>query len=329
MGELGFGSALVTGAAGFIGSQLAERLVAAGCRVRGIDCLTPYYPPAWKRRNIEALLRSNRFEFREVDLRTDALAGELEGIEVVFHQAAQPGVRASWSDGFALYDAHNILATQRLLEAVRAAPVRRFVYASSSSVYGEALAYPTTEQDLPRPHSPYGVTKLAAEHLCGLFAANWGVPTVSLRYFSVYGPRQRPDMAIHRLIEAGIRGHAFPLYGSGEHVRDFTFVSDVVDANILAAETQVEPGTVVNVAGGSAIAMRDLIELVEQILGSPIELRRHPPQAGDVLRTGGSTTRTRELLGWAPRVGLAEGVQAQVDWHREQADALAEGGIPA
>jgi UDP-glucuronate 4-epimerase len=315
MGELGFGSALVTGAAGFIGSQLAERLVAAGCHVRGIDVLTPYYSPAWKRRNLETLLRSDLFEFREIDLCTADLTSELDDIDVVFHQAAQPGVRASWSDGFPIYNAHNVLATQRLLEAVRGASIQRLVYASSSSVYGEALTYPTSEGDLPKPHSPYGVTKLAAEHLCGLFASNWGVPTVSLRYFTVYGPRQRPDMAIHRLIEAGTRGHSFPLYGTGEQVRDFTFVSDVVEANLRAAQVPVEPGTVLNVAGGSDIRVRDLIDLLEGILERPIKLQRHPPQPGDVLRTGGSTVRIRELLGWEPRVGLTEGLRAQVEWH--------------
>jgi UDP-glucuronate 4-epimerase len=322
MGALSFDSALVTGAAGFIGSHLAERLVDAGCRVRGIDCLTPYYDPRWKRRNLKTVSRSERFEFREVDLRTADLAAQIADVEVVFHQAAQPGVRASWSDGFALYDAHNILATQRLLEAARTADLRRFVYASSSSVYGEALAYPTSERDLPRPHSPYGVTKLAAEHLCGLFAANWGVPTVALRYFTVYGPRQRPDMAIHRLIQAALEGHPFPLYGSGDQVRDFTFVSDVVEANILAAETEVVAGSVVNIAGGSDIDVRGLIELVEGTTGFPIRIDHLPAQAGDVRRTGGSTELSRQLLGWFPKIDLAAGIRAQVEWHRQQAELL-------
>jgi UDP-glucuronate 4-epimerase len=322
MGALGFDSALVTGAAGFIGSHLAERLVNAGCRVRGIDCFTPYYEPRWKRRNLGTVSRSKLFEFRELDLRTADLKTELADVEVIFHQAAQPGVRASWSEGFALYVAHNLLATQRLLEAARTAALRRFVYASSSSVYGEALAYPTSEGDLPRPHSPYGVTKLAAEHLCGLFAANWGVPTVALRYFTVYGPRQRPDMAIHRLIQAGLKGHTFPLYGSGDQVRDFTFVSDVVEANILAAEKDVEAGSVVNVAGGSAIDVRGLLELVEEATGVPIGIDHLPAQAGDVRRTGGSTELAHQLLGWYPNVELAAGLRAQAEWHRQQAEFL-------
>jgi UDP-glucuronate 4-epimerase len=322
MAALNFETALVTGAAGFIGSHLAEQLVDAGCRVRGIDCFTAYYDPRWKRRNLEAVSRSKRFEFHEVDLRTADLTTELADVEVVFHQAAQPGVRASWSDGFALYDAHNILATQRLLEAARTVALRRFVYASSSSVYGEALAYPTSERDLPRPHSPYGVTKLAAEHLCGLFAANWGIPTVALRYFTVYGPRQRPDMAIHRLIQAGLEGHKFPLYGAGDQVRDFTFVSDVVDANILAAQEDVQAGSVVNVAGGSAITVWGLIELVEEAIGVPIGIDHLPAQAGDVRRTGGSTDQIRQLLGWQPQVELTAGLHAQAQWHREQAGLL-------
>src|SRR3954447_5448772 len=216
--------ALVTGAAGFIGSSLVDALLVRGDSVRGIDCFTPYYGRADKEANLAGALQHHEFELVEADLRTCAIEPLLEGVDVVFHQAAQAGVRLSWADGFADYDGHNILATQRLLEAVKAAGVQRLVYASSSSVYGNAPAYPTNEDDLPRPHSPYGVTKLAAEHLCNLYAANWGVPTVSLRYFTVYGPRQRPDMAMHRLVESALNHTPFPLYGDGSQVRDFTFV---------------------------------------------------------------------------------------------------------
>ena len=299
---------LVTGAAGFIGSTLADSLLADGHDVRGVDCFTPYYDEAAKRANVP---RHDRFEPVEADLRTAELAPLVEGIDVVYHQAAQPGVRLSWSTGFADYDSHNVLATQRLLEAAVAVRCPRFVYASSSSVYGRAPSYPTTEDELPAPHSPYGVTKLAAEHLCGLYAANWGLSTVSLRYFTVYGPRQRPDMAIHRLLAAGIEGTPFPLYGDGSAVRDFTFVADVVAANIAAASADVAPGTVVNVAGGGETTMTDLLALAGEVLGTEIDVARHDGQPGDVPRTGGNIERAKATLGWEPRVGLREGLERQ------------------
>jgi nucleoside-diphosphate-sugar epimerase len=305
-------NALVTGVAGFIGSQLAEQLVAGGVVVTGVDAFTPYYERERKTANLRHLLALPSFSLVEADLRTADLLPLLDGVDVVFHQAAQPGVRLSWAAGFADYDSHNVLATQRLLEAARAAKVSRFVYASSSSVYGNAPRYPTTEDDLPRPHSPYGVTKLAAEHLCNLYAANWGVPTIALRYFTVYGPRQRPDMAMHRLITAGLRGDAFPLFGDGSAVRDFTFVSDVVAANLAAAAADCAPGTVVNIAGGGSIAMADLLDLAGRLLGQPLRLDRQPGQPGDVARTGGSIERAAALLGWEPRVTIEAGLAAHI-----------------
>lgn len=214
---------LVTGAAGFIGSQLVEALLGAGEEVVGLDAFTPYYDRSQKEANLADVRDQPCFQLIEADLRDADLESLLAGVNVVYHQAAQPGVRLSWSEGFAAYDGCNVLATQRLLEACRATGVDRVVYASSSSVYGNADYYPVTEADLPRPHSPYGVTKLAAEHLCSLYAANYGLSTVSLRYFTVFGPRQRPDMAFHRLIEGALVGDPFPLYGDGSHVRDFTF----------------------------------------------------------------------------------------------------------
>jgi len=307
---------LVTGAAGFIGSQLVEALLAEGHEVVGVDSFTPYYDRAAKGANLAAARAHERFRFVEADLRDAELDGLVDGVEVVFHQAAQPGVRLSWSDGFATYDACNVLATQRLLEAARTAGVGRFVYASSSSVYGNADRYPVLETDLPRPHSPYGVTKLAGEHLCGLYAANHGLATVALRYFTVYGPRQRPDMAFHRLVESALDGQPFPLYGDGSHVRDFTFVGDVVRANVLAGTADVEPGTVVNVCAGGSTAMRDVIEAVGDAVGAPVPVDRHPEQPGDVQRTGGSGEAAHRLLGWAPQTTLADGIAAQVAWHR-------------
>lgn len=307
--------AVVTGVAGFIGSTLAEALTARGDRVLGIDCFTPYYERPRKEANLARLRTKPAFELIEVDLRTADLEGLLEGADAVFHQAAQPGVRLSWAS-FAEYDSHNVLATQRLLEAARSAAVGRLVFASSSSVYGNAPAYPTAEEDLPRPHSPYGVTKLAAEHLCRLYAGNWGVPTVALRYFTVYGPRQRPDMAMHRLLEAGLTGQRFPLFGDGSAVRDFTYVGDVVAANLAAAAADCPPGTVVNIAGGGSITMAGLLTLAGDLLDGPVAVDPLAAQPGDVQRTGGSIERAGQVLGWEPRTDVRTGLAAQLEWHR-------------
>jgi len=308
--------ALVTGAAGFVGSTIVDALVARGDRVLGVDCFTPYYDRASKEANLADARRSDRFELSESDLRTCDIEPLLDGIDVVFHQGAQAGVRLSWSDGFADYAGHNILSTQRLLEAAKRVGQPKVVYASSSSVYGNAAAYPTTEDDLPRPHSPYGVTKLAAEHLCNLYAANWGLPTVSLRYFTVYGPRQRPDMAIHRLLAASLAGAAFPLYGDGSAQRDFTYVGDVVAANLAAVDREPAPGTVVNIAGGSSIAMNALLALAADVAGQPPLIDHQAAQPGDVIRTGGTIERAQRLLGWEPTTDLRTGLTAQAAWHR-------------
>ncbi len=312
--------ALVTGAAGFIGAGLVAQLLAEGHEVVGIDCLTPYYDQRLKQENL-ASIPAGPFTHVPADLRTADLAPLLEGIDAVFHLAAQPGVRLSWSDGFAEYDSNNVLATQRLLEASVGLDLRAFVYASSSSIYGRTPSFPTSEDELPRPHSPYGVTKLAGEHLCGLYAANHGLPTVALRYFTVYGPRQRPDMAMHRLLRAGLEGRAFPLYGDGSAIRDFTFVDDVVRANLAAATAGAPPGTVVNIAGGGEISMRDLLDLAGEVLGRPVAVEQLPEQLGDVPRTGGNIDRAQAILGWAPQVGVAEGLEAEAAWLRGVLDA--------
>lgn len=310
--------ALVTGVAGFIGSNLAGRLVADGRSVRGIDSFTDYYPESVKRANLAPLGSSDHFEMVEADLLTVDLDQLLEGVDVVFHEAGQAGVRGSWADGFRVYNETNVDATQRLLEAVRRHPIRRFVFASSSSVYGNAPSYPTRETDLTRPHSPYGVTKLAAELLCGAYAHNFGVPVVSLRYFTVYGPGQRPDMGIHRMIESALRQTTFNVFGDGSQIRDFTFVGDVVEANVRAATAELEPGVVLNVAGGGSITVAELLDLVGEIVGQPVPVQWGPAQAGDVQRTGGSTERAEQLLDWKPQVDIREGVSAQVDWHRHR-----------
>lgn len=308
--------ALVTGAAGFIGSHLCEALVAAGHEVVGVDCFTPYYDPSAKRANLADLVGRPGFELREADLRTADVDALLEGVDTVFHQAGQPGVRLSWDRDFAVYVEHNVLATQRLLEGMRRVPVRRLVYASSSSVYGNAERYPTLETDLPRPYSPYGVTKLAAEHLCFAYAANWGHSVVALRYFTVYGPRQRPDMGIRRFVDAALDGTPVTVHGDGEQVRDFTYVDDVVAANLAAAAVEEPPAGAVNVAGGGSVSVNELLATIEELTGRRIDRRHDAAQPGDVRRTGGSIEAARRTLGWAPSVGVREGLARQIAWSR-------------
>ena len=306
--------ALVTGAAGFIGSHLVEALASQGWEVTGLDNFSPYYDVDQKRQNWLSLAASTDAHLLEADLVEVDVDALLEGVDVVFHQAGQPGVRASW-DEFGSYVTTNIDVTQRLLEAARHHELTRFVLASSSSVYGDADQYPTQESVLPRPMSPYGVTKLAAEHLCGVYARNWKVPTVSLRYFTVYGPRQRPDMALHRLVEAARSGTTFSLYGTGEQIRDFTYVADIVQANLAVTSSLIEPGSVFNVAGGGAHSMNAVIDLVERLSGRALRVDRMEAQAGDVKRTGGSVESLRGLTGWNPRTDLESGLAAQVEWH--------------
>lgn len=309
-------SVLITGAAGFVGSALVRELLSRGETVIGVDSFTDYYSADLKRANLAGLAGPN-FRFHAVDLNQADLSEMLEGITVVYHQAGQPGVRSSWGDEFEEYTRANVSATQRLLEAARSvAGLKRFVYASSSSVYGEAERYPTTEQDRPQPRSPYGVTKLAAEHLCSLYAANFGIPTVSLRYFTVYGPGQRPDMAFTRFTRAAVSGREITLFGTGSQIRDFTFITDVVHANLLAAGSDCEPGSVFNVAGGSSVSINEALELIEQISGTKLKVRREPAVSGDVTRTGGATERIRKTLGWEPAVSIEEGLRAHVEWAR-------------
>lgn len=309
--------ALVTGAAGFVGSSISARLLAEGWDVVGIDAMTDYYDVVRKEENLARLGQGFdlvRAPLAEVDL--DAL---LAGVDVVFHQAGQPGVRSSWGQDFATYLDANVAATQALLEAVRRAPhVSRVVYASSSSVYGDAERFPTSELDRPAPISPYGVTKLAAEHLCSLYASQFGLPTVSLRYFTVFGPRQRPDMAFTRFLTAAATGGQITVYGTGEQIRDFTYVDDVVEANLLAATSEVKPGTVLNVAGGTHVSVNEVLEEVAALAGGRLDVRRVARSDGDVTRTGGDATRAAEVLGWQPRVGIVEGLARQWEWVRDR-----------
>ena len=305
--------ALVTGAAGFIGSHLVERLLAEGVTVTGVDSFTDYYDPAAKRRNLEVASAHPRFRLIELDLGAADLEA-LPAVEVVFHQAAQPGVRASWGREFAAYTHHNVLATQRLLERYRDAGLERFVYASSSSVYGEAERYPTSEDALPRPVSPYGVTKLAAEHLAMLYDRAFGVPVVALRYFTVYGPRQRPDMAFHRFCRSLLRSEPITVYGDGRQSRDFTYIADAVEANWRAWQRGARG--VFNVGGGSQVEVLEAIRLLEGALGVPARVVFEPRPPGDPLRTRADSTRLQAAIDFAPGTPIAEGLAREAEWAR-------------
>ncbi len=304
-------SVLITGVAGFIGSHLAERLVGSEVSVVGTDGFTTYYDPAVKRRNLEGLSRSERFRLVEGNLRELELDDLLAGVDVVYHLAGQPGVRRSWGREFEIYLNENLLATQLLLEAVRDTGVRRFVFASSSSVYGDAERLPTHESDTPRPVSPYGVTKLAGEHLCHLYFSRFDVPTVALRYFTVFGPRQRPDMAFARFIQAATEDGEIEVFGDGLQSRDFTYVDDAVSATIAAADGG-RPGEAYNVAGGAQATVLEVIELLGELLGRGLPVRHLPPVPGDARHTGGDTRKARGDLSYVPRTGLREGLSEQV-----------------
>ena len=306
--------ALVTGAAGFIGSTLAERLLADGADVVGLDCFTDYYPRPVKERNLSALIGQPRFRFVESAIQDADLPALLKDRTHVFHLAAQAGVRRSWGRDFAVYTVNNVEATQVLLEAACGAPtIERLVYASSSSIYGDDVAMPMREDALPQPLSPYGVTKLAAEQLCHLYFANYGVPTVSLRYFTVYGPRQRPDMGFHKFLRAAIRGEPITLYGDGEQTRDFTFVHDAVGATVAAAVRGV-PGRVYNIGGGSRVSINQVFEMIGRVSGQEPRITVDPAQKGDMRHTYADTSLARADLGFDPAVGLEEGLAAEYHW---------------
>ena len=305
--------ALVTGAAGFIGSTLSDALTTRGAEVIGLDCFTDYYPREIKESNLAPVRKRPNFSFIEDQLQTVALDPILDGVTHIFHLAAQAGVRKSWGRDFLTYTTNNVDATQRLLEAVKDRPLERFVYASSSSVYGDNVAIPMREDAMVQPVSPYGVTKLAAEHLCLLYAVNYGVPTVSLRFFTVYGPKQRPDMGFHRFIRAGLTGQPIALFGDGEQTRDFTFVDDIVSALIAAGE-RGQVGGVYNVGGGSRVSINDVLAIIERVTGRTLDIRREPAQKGDMRDTFADTTRAKTDLGFAPSTSLEQGLRAEAEW---------------
>jgi UDP-glucose 4-epimerase len=305
--------ALVTGVAGFVGSTLAEQLVSDGADVIGIDCFTDFYPRAIKERNLVALLDRPRFRFVESRIRDADLKALLGDRTHVFHLAAQAGVRKSWGSDFAIYTENNVDATQILLEACVGKPLERFVYASSSSVYGDNVSMPMREDSLPQPVSPYGVTKLAAEQLCYLYFVNHGVPAVSLRYFTVYGPRQRPDMGFHRFLRAAYLGQPIAIFGDGEQTRDFTFVADAVAATVAAAERGVA-GRVYNIGGGSRVTINQVIEMIGRISGRTLLRSPDDAQKGDMRHTFADTLLAQADLGFVPKVGLEQGLTAEYKW---------------
>lgn len=317
--------AIVTGAAGFVGSHLCAHLLDSGDEVVGIDCLTDDYDPRRKEANLATLQGREGFTGQRVDLTAAALPSLFEGADVVYHLAGQPGLRASWGGEFLPYVKRNIVATQRVLEAAREVSLWKVVYASSSSVYGDAVQCPTTEEALPRPTSPYSVTKLAAEHLCELYRTTSGVPTVSLRLFTVYGPRQRPDMAFARLVECALDKQPFLLYGDGEQSRDFVHVVDVVTAMRQAA---LSPWSgVANIGAGARTTMNEVLETVRQLTGG-LDVVRLPAQRGDLRHAAADISVARAGFGFEPRVALEDGLLQMIESVRDSCPAPAPAWRP-
>jgi nucleoside-diphosphate-sugar epimerase len=306
---------LVTGACGFIGSHLCENLLAKGYSVMGVDSFRDYYAEEIKRRNIEHAITKKDFVLLEKDILDLDSVGE--GTEYIFHVAAQPGVRASWGSNFDVYIRDNILATQHLLELCKAHKVlTRFIYSSSSSIYGDAEAFPTPEDSIPKPVSPYGVTKLAGEHLCQLYHKNYGIPTICLRYFTVFGPRQRPDMAFHRFIKAVLGGGAIEVYGNGEQSRDFTYVQDVIRANIIAMEKDTVH-SVFNIGGGNQATVNEVIDILQDLIGKEARVVYKEKAKGDVKNTSADIRRARRELEFEPQFSLGDGLKKEIEWIRD------------
>ena len=307
---------VVTGAAGFIGSHLSERLIEEGCRVTGIDSFTDYYSPARKRSHLKGIISHPRFELLEGDLNSCNLMDIMRGASCIFHLAAQAGVRKSWGADFGCYVESNIMATQRILELLKEIGGVRMVYSSSSSVYGETDKLPMGENDRLKPVSPYGVTKLSGEHLCELYRYNFGLDAVSLRYFTVYGPRQRPDMAFSRFLNAAISGRKIEIFGDGSQTRDFTYISDAVQANLLAMEYQGEQ-SVFNIGGGSRSSILRVLDIIREISGDELSVDFIEKAKGDVTDTWADTSRARSELGFEPSVPLEEGIMREYQWYRD------------
>jgi len=301
--------ALVTGSSGFVGSHLVERLLESGYEVVGIDCFSDYYPEEIKRTNISNALHQANFKLIENDILS---IYEFPEVDYVFHLAAQAGVRSSWGNNFEIYTRNNIGVTQKLLEFYKGSEIRKFIYASSSSVYGK-VELPMRECSMLRPDSPYGVTKLAAENLCYLYFTNYQIPVISLRYFTVYGPRQRPDMAINIFVQAVMNGEEITVYGDGEQSRDFTYVNDAVEATIIAAGSNTV-GSVLNIGGGSRITINELIKQIERTTDKKALVRYIGGQKGDVRDTLADLSKTSETLKWEPSIDIKEGLKRYISW---------------
>lgn len=306
---------IVTGAAGFIGSHLVEALLKQGQEVIGIDEFNDYYDPLFKRANVSQLQNQSGFQLIEGDIQLLDWPSLLKDVDVVYHQAAQAGVRASWGKGFRSYTERNINVTQVMLEAAKDAPgLKRLVFASTSSIYGDAETLPTSEEICPKPVSPYGITKLAAERLCSLYQKNFGVPFVALRYFTVYGPRQRPDMAFHKFFKAVLEDEAIPVYGDGQQTRDFTFIADAVAANLAAAKVPEAVGEIFNIGGGSRVVLAEVLDTMEQIVGKPIKRNHIEKAMGDARHTAADISKAQKILGWKPQVSLKDGLIQEWEW---------------
>ena len=303
--------ALVTGCAGFIGSQLTERLLKESYGVIGIDCFTDYYSRAIKEENIATALKYKNFKLVEEDLLSIDYYPE---VDYVFHLAAQAGVRTSWGKSFEIYTRNNVQATQKLLEFYKNSSIKKFAYASSSSVYGDA-ELPMREDSLLKPVSPYGVTKLAGENLGYLYYKNYGVPTIALRYFTIYGPRQRPDMAIHNFVKAILNDEEITVYGDGTQTRDFTYVEDAVEANILSARSNAV-GEVFNIGGRSMIHVNELIEKIEEMVDKKADIKYIEKQKGDVGDTWADVSKAEKMLHWAPKVNINSGLEKFIEWYK-------------
>ena len=309
---------IVTGVAGFIGSHLAETLLAQGENVIGVDLLNNYYDPQLKHNNLVVLKQYENFKFIHADIRELDWQKLLASVDVVYHQAAQAGVRASWGAGFIDYTENNINATQVILEAAKQVKsLKRIVYASSSSIYGNAVTMPTPETLCPQPVSPYGITKLAGERLCWLYQRNFDVPVTALRYFTVYGQRQRPDMAFHKFFKAAIEGKAIDIYGDGQQTRDYTFVKDIVAANLAAGKAPEAVGEVFNIGGGSRVTLIELLDLMEKAIGQQIKRNYLANAVGDARHTSANITKAQKILGYIPQVSLLEGLTQEWYWIKD------------
>lgn len=306
---------LVTGVAGFIGSNLAETLLNQGERVIGIDSFNNYYNPELKRQNVSNLTKYDSFKLIEGDILHLNWLELLDSVEYLYHQAAQAGVRASWGKSFSDYTTRNINATQIILEAAKESQsLQRLVYASTSSVYGNAETFPTPESVCPQPVSPYGITKLAAERMCWLYQQNFGVPVTALRYFTVYGPRQRPDMAFHKFFKAALNSQPIDIYGDGQQTRDFTFISDIIAANLAAATVKDAVGEVFNIGGGSRVVLTEVLDQIETIINQPLIRNYLPPARGDARHTSADISKAQKILNYQPQVSLVNGLTQEWEW---------------